>query len=260
MRKFCISSSAPFLDVRTRSFSSFGALVLLCMWICVLLCIETKRVDPSCHRLLERMRRFVAHAYELPLESLSLQSAFVSRIQAHEAADRLPLHCDEGSNSARHYSAVLYLTSQGQDFEGGDLVFSDDAYLVSSQPAGVVAEAAGPRRHSRYSPVQGSAVVFSSGWENLHFVDHVRSGTRFAVPVIFTTCTRPPKPPIISRWLSSLGRSLRATSGSSELTRAAALWRHVLGPETESEAERAMTDWHSVVVGRCSCPSLRQRR
>ena len=30
-------------------------------------------------------------------------------------------------------------------------------------------------------------MMFTSGWENVHYVDKVRSGTRFAMPVFFTT-------------------------------------------------------------------------
>ena len=41
------------------------------------------------------------------------------------------------------------------------------------------------------SPTKGSAVIFSSGWENLHQVEPLRSGVRLAIPAFFTTCPVP---------------------------------------------------------------------
>ena len=40
---------------------------------------------------------------------------------------------------------------------------------------------------ARFHPTRGAAVIFSSGWENMHQVDKLTSGTRFAVPCFFTT-------------------------------------------------------------------------
>ena len=37
----------------------------------------------------------------------------------------------------------------------------------------------------------GAAVVFSSGWENMHEVETITSGTRYCVPAFFTTCPVP---------------------------------------------------------------------
>ena len=74
---------------------------------------------------------------------------------------------------------VLYLGAQGDDFDGGSFAFSDpDATAPGSR-----AEPA--------EPVARPAVFFSSGWENMHRVAPVLSGTRFAVPAFFVT--RPPR-------------------------------------------------------------------
>ena len=40
---------------------------------------------------------------------------------------------------------------------------------------------------SPVSPEQGQAVMFSSGWENYHYVDKLTGGVRYAVPAFFTT-------------------------------------------------------------------------
>ena len=43
------------------------------------------------------------------------------------------------------------------------------------------------RKLTPLHPTKGAAVIFSSGWENMHQVDKLTSGTRFAVPCFFTT-------------------------------------------------------------------------
>ena len=43
----------------------------------------------------------------------------------------------------------------------------------------------------RFHPSKGAAVIFSSGWENMHEVEKLTSGTRYAVPSFFTTSPVP---------------------------------------------------------------------
>jgi len=93
------------------------------------------------------------------------------------------VHADESSFSHYHYSAVLYLASQGDAFEGGDFVFLDADDRSPADALGVT---------SRYAPRAGRALVFSSGWENVHYVDVVTAGTRFAMPVFFGTAAAHP--------------------------------------------------------------------
>ena len=47
------------------------------------------------------------------------------------------------------------------------------------------------REFTPFHPVRGAAVIFSSGWENMHEVEKLTSGTRYAVPAFFTTCPVP---------------------------------------------------------------------
>ena len=42
-----------------------------------------------------------------------------------------------------------------------------------------------------FHPTRGAAVIFSSGWENMHEVEKITHGTRYAVPAFFTTCPVP---------------------------------------------------------------------
>ena len=156
-------------------------------------------------RLVERLRRVVAHEYSLPLASIAPDAAFLSRQAACD--ERGAIHADESSHCAYHYSAVLYLTSQGKHFTGGDFIFVDELegrsdasqksrpfpFPLPIWPRGRLAPNSRlkNRQLTCMSPCQGQASVFSSGWENMHFVDAVRSGTRFALPVFFTTSDTP---------------------------------------------------------------------
>ena len=64
------------------------------------------------------------------------------------------LHSDESTHPEFHYSCVLYLSSQQQDFTGGTFMWNDP-------PA--EGEAGGERTISPMGPSRGSAIIFSSG-------------------------------------------------------------------------------------------------
>lgn len=74
------------------------------------------------------------------------------------------------------YSALLYLSTHGDDFEGGKLAFVDaDADRI-------------------VRPVRGRLVTFSAGAENLHRVERVTEGTRYVFALWFTSsCASPGK-------------------------------------------------------------------
>ena len=141
-------------------------------------------------------------------------SHFVNRVHAKATNNYGIVHADESSFAEFHYSTVLHLTgSTDGNFEGGDFVFSympsswgdsdiadedapvaqagasteacsslDDRYIGSN----VERDASG-RLLTRLTPVQGRVLLFSSGWENVHYVDRVTKGVRFALPVFFCT-------------------------------------------------------------------------
>jgi predicted 2-oxoglutarate/Fe(II)-dependent dioxygenase YbiX len=79
------------------------------------------------------------------------------------------VHVDEESTKAYHYSCVLYL-SKDSEYKGGNFVFTDP------DPKGF-----DQRILTREAPVRGNAVMFSSGWENVHYVDAVTEGERWDV-------------------------------------------------------------------------------
>ena len=211
-------------------------------------------------RLIERVRRTIAFEYGLPLSSVLPLQTYSRKYVAGTTqkgggggeGDFVILHTDESTHSSYHYSCVLYLSTQGEDFEGGDFIFNDPAKEgttkktrkekkdeelkaieafergmndadeeaenqayedfmrglsdAGSDDTGTPSEDAGEEesmasladkiRHegrdlARFHPTRGAAVIFSSGWENMHEVEKITSGTRYAVPSFFTTCPVP---------------------------------------------------------------------
>lgn len=176
-------------------------------------------------RLVERMRRALAHEYGLPLPQLTPRQTFVSRI-THACEERQSLHADEASVPSYHYSCVLYLSSQLEDFEGGCFTFSDP-------PSYLDLEGRGERQLRRLAPVSGLAVAFTSGWENMHFVEPISTGCRFAVPAFFTT--------------ASVGGESTAES-LDDAAIAETLWQSALMPESEDDARQLLRQWHRLLA------------
>ncbi|KAK4314618.1 hypothetical protein Pmani_014106 [Petrolisthes manimaculis] len=77
-------------------------------------------------------------------------------------------HVDKETYESFHYTSLLYLTDYGQDFEGGRFIFVDKDSNKTVEPR------------------RGRVSAFTSGSENLHYVEPVTSGTRYAITVSFT--------------------------------------------------------------------------
>lgn len=78
----------------------------------------------------------------------------------------------------RSHSALLYLNNHGEDFEGGEFVFKDSLPWKKDDPCygqdWVVA------------PKCGTMLMFSSGKENVHGVNKLLKGARYALAIWFT--------------------------------------------------------------------------
>ncbi len=78
-------------------------------------------------RLIERVRRTMAHEYGLELKTLLPLQAYSRKYVAGTTqkgggggeGDFVTLHTDEATHSGYHYSCVLYMNTQGEDFQGG---------------------------------------------------------------------------------------------------------------------------------------------
>lgn len=67
-----------------------------------------------------------------------------------------------------HYTTLLYLNDYGRDFEGGRFIYIDKD------------------KNCTVEPRKGRVSLFTSGKENLHAVERVTSGIRYALTVSFT--------------------------------------------------------------------------
>lgn len=173
-------------------------------------------------RFVERMRRAIAAEYGLRLATVLPLQTFVSCFVG--AGDKQGgLHSDESTHAEFHYSCVMYLSTQHEDFEGGTFAFSDPP-----------ADGTGPRVAEPLSPSKGSAIIFSSGWENIHEVEPLVSGTRFAVPSFFGTI-RPEQ-----------ADALEAPTDDGAI--AAELWRTLLFPDSATEHRQFMMNWHGLLA------------
>lgn len=124
-------------------------------------------------RLAERLRRLTARFFDVPLRQLSVTEHFVRRSDSGSVEEAggytHTVHCDEAINPRFHFSAVLYLGRHSADFGGGELGF----FFNRSWPWLLV------------EPTVGRAVLYSSGWENIHRVKPVTRGERWAFVAVF---------------------------------------------------------------------------
>jgi len=172
-------------------------------------------------RFVERMRRAIAHEYGLALSSVLPLQTFVSCFIG-EQDKQGGLHSDESTHKEFHYSCVLYLSTQHEDFEGGTFTWSDPAPAPDAE-----------RVLTPLSPSRGSAVIFSSGWENMHEVEPLVSGTRFAVPSFFGTHPARPEDEF--------------APGDDDVV-ADELWRTLLSPEETADFRQFMLRWHALLA------------
>lgn len=76
-------------------------------------------------------------------------------------------HIDKANRPEYDISALLYLSTHGEDFGGGCFAFND------------------PDADRLVAPVAGRLLIFGSGFENLHQVRRVTSGERLVLSVWF---------------------------------------------------------------------------
>ncbi|XP_063077362.1 urotensin-2 receptor 2 [Engraulis encrasicolus] len=120
-----------------------------------------------------RIQGMIAETFGLDPARLYLtKPTFFSRINSTEAKtahdEYWHPHIDKVTYGSFDYTSLLYLSDFGTDFGGGRFIFMD---------------ATGNRT---VEPRAGRVSFFSSGSENLHRVEKVMWGTRYAITVSFT--------------------------------------------------------------------------
>mmetsp|Transcript_48577 Transcript_48577/g.118315 ORF Transcript_48577/g.118315 Transcript_48577/m.118315 type:complete len:375 (+) Transcript_48577:137-1261(+) len=115
--------------------------------------------------------------YDYDLGEIYDSGALLTRLKANPPQDEWDMdpghaywnpHVDKANIPTYDYSALLYLNTFGEDFEGGDFAFIDDDADRVVQPRA------------------GRLLLFPSGPENLHQVREVTKGTRYVLAMWFT--------------------------------------------------------------------------
>lgn len=120
-----------------------------------------------------RIQTAIAETFGLDSSLLYLtKPTFFSRINSTDAKTQHDEywhpHIDKVTYGSFDYTSLLYLSDYGSDFTGGRFIFMDQ------------------NGNRTVEPRAGRVSFFSSGSENLHRVEKVTWGTRYAITVSFT--------------------------------------------------------------------------
>uniref|UniRef100_A0A493T2Y2 2-oxoglutarate and iron dependent oxygenase domain containing 3 n=1 Tax=Anas platyrhynchos platyrhynchos TaxID=8840 RepID=A0A493T2Y2_ANAPP len=131
--------------------------------LCCVLCSDVRR----------RIQEKIAQTFGISSSAMYLtKPTFFSRINSTEAKtthdEYWHPHIDKVTYGSFDYTSLLYLSDYAEDFGGGRFVFMDEGSNKTIEPR------------------TGRVSFFTSGSENLHRVEKVRWGTRYAVTISFT--------------------------------------------------------------------------
>ncbi|XP_066444261.1 2-oxoglutarate and iron-dependent oxygenase domain-containing protein 3 isoform X2 [Eleutherodactylus coqui] len=120
-----------------------------------------------------RIQQEIARTFDLDANSLYLtKPTFFSRMNSSEAKtahdEYWHPHIDKVTYGSFDYTSLLYLSDYSRDFGGGRFIFIDE------------------KTNSTLEPRLGRLSFFTSGSENLHRVEKVSWGTRYAITISFT--------------------------------------------------------------------------
>ncbi|KAH0629543.1 hypothetical protein JD844_011684 [Phrynosoma platyrhinos] len=121
----------------------------------------------------QRIQQKIALAFGISSSSMYLtKPTFFSRINSSEAKtthdEYWHPHIDKVTYGSFDYTSLLYLSDYTEDFGGGRFVFMDEGANRTVEPRA------------------GRVSFFTSGSENLHHVEKVQWGTRYAITISFT--------------------------------------------------------------------------
>ncbi|XP_055591641.1 2-oxoglutarate and iron-dependent oxygenase domain-containing protein 3-like [Uranotaenia lowii] len=144
---------------------------------------EAKKIFTSEHinvyrQVKEKVQQAIADNFKISKASISLtHPTFFSRL-TNETAKTIHdeywhAHVDKETYNSFHYTTLLYLTDFGKDFTGGRFVFIDNAGKHN-------------KTNVYIEPKRGRVSGFTSGAENVHHVEQVGSGVRYAMTISFT--------------------------------------------------------------------------
>lgn len=133
-----------------------------------------KKEDFDTYRKVKnKVRDTIAREFKIDKKKLFLtKPTFFSRMKAKPAKtihdEYWHQHVDKKTYGSFYYTSLLYLSDYSQNFTGGRFVFVDKA------------------ANHTVEPKTGRLSFFTSGSENVHFVEKVTKDTRFAITISFT--------------------------------------------------------------------------
>ncbi|PNJ87440.1 OGFOD3 isoform 6, partial [Pongo abelii] len=121
----------------------------------------------------QKVQLTIAEAFGIRASSLHLtKPTFFSRINSTEARtahdEYWHAHVDKVTYGSFDYTSLLYLSDYLEDFGGGRFVFMEEGANKTVEPRA------------------GRVSFFTSGSENLHRVEKVHWGTRYAITIAFS--------------------------------------------------------------------------
>lgn len=139
--------------------------------------IFTKEFTDVYESVTEKIKKSIATNFQIQEDHLYLTSpTFFSRINNITAKtvhdEYWHSHVDQEQYESFHYTSLVYLNDFNVDFEGGRFVFMDGEEKKLTK---VLVE-----------PKAGRVNAFTSGHENVHQIEKVIQGTRFALTISFT--------------------------------------------------------------------------
>ncbi|XP_004533878.1 2-oxoglutarate and iron-dependent oxygenase domain-containing protein 3 [Ceratitis capitata] len=124
-----------------------------------------------------KIKEAIAEQFEIPASSLYLTDpTFFSRLTNATAKtmndEYWHEHVDKDTYESFHYTSLLYLNTYQKDYRGGRFIFIDGN---DDNPT-----------KSAIEPKKARVSAFTSGAENLHHVEQVIEGERYAITISFT--------------------------------------------------------------------------
>ncbi|XP_074081315.1 2-oxoglutarate and iron-dependent oxygenase domain-containing protein 3 [Macrotis lagotis] len=121
----------------------------------------------------QKIQHTIGQAFDINISSMYLtKPTFFSRINSTEAKtthdEYWHPHIDKITYGSFDYTSLLYLSDYMEDFGGGRFVFMEEGLNKTVEPRA------------------GRVSFFTSGSENLHRVEKVHWGTRYAITISFT--------------------------------------------------------------------------
>lgn len=125
-----------------------------------------------------KIQHAISETFRIPKENLYLtHPTFFSKLTNLEPKtehdEYWHVHVDKVTYESFHYTSLLYLSDYGVDFDGGRLIWLDGPLDK-------------PTNNVTVEPRKGRVAMFTSGAENVHYVERVAKGTRYAITVSFT--------------------------------------------------------------------------